>query len=314
MDDRRTREDDHRTNRLSLQPLQIAMRSEIPAPEMGGTPAETDWYIGVTAVRFPPARESAMPRLVHAALLLLLASLFFSATASAQVLRVTVSDLSGAPVEDAMVRLEAPDGTLVRATFSGGGGRAGLRAPATGAYNVRVQRAGYEAQVVPVQVAAGETPLRVQLRARPLALDTVTVIAPGEEERGRDAFRRRSAMENGVFLDPEYFATRYRGSRWTADLLREAPGIEIHRVPQTGRPYVRNGRQWHCFTVLIDGQRYRGPGPMDNWYRPSDIVGVEIYHISSDIPREYRQFTWEDTTRFDAKPCGLILYWTRRGW
>ncbi|HLM67208.1 MAG TPA: hypothetical protein VK358_06760 [Longimicrobium sp.] len=47
---------------------------------------------------------------------------------------------------------------------------------------------------------------------------------------------------------------------------------------------------------------------------PSQIVGVEIYHVSSDVPREYSRFAWEDTDGLDARPCGVIIYWTRDAW
>jgi hypothetical protein len=254
-----------------------------------------------------------MPRRIILLVSLAVAGLLFGVSASAQVVRVTVTDAAGAAVEDAMVRVEAPDGVLVRAAFSNRDGVAGVRVPA-GAYVVRVQRAGYVTAQAPVQVGPGENAVRVQLRTRPLVMDTVHVIAPGELERGRDAFRRRSEMEDGVFLDPEYFSRRYPVSRYIGDLLRGAPGIDTYRLPRTGRTVARNARQWHCFNTLVDGQPYKGPGPMDNWFQPRDIVGVEIYHISSDVPREFRQYAWEDTTDPDARPCGLIIYWTRRGW
>lgn len=280
---------------------------------MHGTPAAGAGTPGSPADPHPPAPRVTMSHRLPILLVLVLAGLLFGASADAQVVRVTVTDLSGAPVPDAMVRLEGADGGLVHAEFTGPAGAASVRGP-QGAYTVRVQRAGYEVAALPVQVARGETRLTVQLRARPLALDTVTVIAPGASERGRDAFLRRREMEDGVFLDPEYFQTRYSRSRWVGDLLRGAPGIETYRLPRTGRTVARNGRQWGCFNVLVDGQPYRGPGPMDNWMRPRDIVGVEIYHFSSDVPREYRRYAWEDTTRADANPCGLIIYWTSAGW
>ncbi len=254
-----------------------------------------------------------MPRRLSLIAILLFAALFVYRPASAQIVRVTVTDAAtGAPVEDAMLRLEGPDLTLVRAAFSDANGRGALRVPA-GAYVLRVQRSGYTPGEQRLQVAAGENAVGVQLRARPLVLDTLQVVTAGENERGRDAFRRRSLTEDGVFLDPEYFAQRYRGALYLGDLMRGAPGIILPMEPRTGRPRISNARQWGCFNTLLNGEPYRGPGPLDNWIKPRELVGVEIYHWSSNVPQEYRRYAWQDV-QGPALPCGLIIYWTRSRW
>lgn len=232
---------------------------------------------------------------------------------SAQVLRVTVTDRSGSGVADALVRIERPDGTLERAAFARNDGTVTARVPA-GAYLVRAGRNGFLPAAVPVQVGAGESRVALRLEDRPFGLDTLVVIAPGQNERGRDAFLRRRQTENGVFLDPGYFLERNRDARWIGDMLRDAPGLNLERVPRTGRVTVQNARQWNCFNVMLNGRPYRGPGPMDNWIRPSQIVGVEIYHIASDVPREYNRYRWEQTDGLEARPCGVIIYWTRDQW
>lgn len=255
-----------------------------------------------------------MLRRIPSIVLLLFGALLVSRAASAQVVRVTVTDAAtGAPVEDAMLRLEGPDLTLVRAAFSDATGRGALRVP-LGAYVLRVQRSGYTPGEQRLQVVAGETVLRVQLRTQPLVLDTLQVVTRGENESGRDAFRRRSLTEDGVFLDPEYFAQRYRGARYLGDLMRGAPGIILSMEPRTGRPRVTNGRQWRCFNTLMNGEHYRGPGPIDNWIKPENLVGVEIYHWASKVPREYARYAWLDVAGRSSVPCGLIIYWTRSRW
>jgi hypothetical protein len=254
-----------------------------------------------------------MPRRLPLLVLLAVIAMFLPRLAAAQVVRVTVTDAAtGAAIRDALVRLENADGTLVRGLFTERGGVAAARVPA-GAYTLRVGRAGYVLQAVPLQVGRGEHAVRVQLQAQAVGLDTVVVIAPGENESGRDAFRRRSQTENGVFLGPDYFAPRYRGALYIGDMMTGAPGIITPMVPRTGRKVVVNARQWNCFNVLLNGEIYRGPGPIDNWVRPRDLVGVEIYHFSSTVPREFRRFAWEDTPG-TALPCGVIIYWTRNRW
>jgi hypothetical protein len=258
-----------------------------------------------------------MPRrpsiIIPLLIIILTVAFLLPGAASAQVVRVTVADAAtGAPVEDAMLRLEGPDLALVRAAFSDADGRGGLRVP-VGEYVLRVQRSGYVTAEQRLRVVAGENPVRVQLRARPLVLDTLQVVTRGENERGRDAFRRRSLTEDGVFLDPEYFAQRYRGALYLGDLMRGVPGIALPMQPRTGRPMIRNARQWGCFNTLLNGEPYRGPGPIDNWIKPRDLVGVEIYHWSSKVPYEYRRHAWQDVVG-SALPCGLIVYWTRSRW
>lgn len=234
---------------------------------------------GRRLVPHPPNLRSptAMMRRVLL-LVLLMGAAAAPATATAQVLRVTVTDsATGAPVRDARVRLVGQDGASVRTVFSSERGVASTRLPA-GTYTLRVQRAGYHPVEQPLRVSSGANALAVALRERPLGLDTVLVVVPGREERGRDAFRRRSETENGVFLDPEYFVSRYRGALWVGDLMLGAPGVITPMEPRTGRRIVVNARQWNCFNVLLNGEPYNGPGPIDNWVRPRDLVGVEMYH------------------------------------
>jgi hypothetical protein len=253
-----------------------------------------------------------MPQRILIPLLAILA-LCLPAALSAQVLRVTVTDPSGGGVADALVRIERPDGTLVRAAFSENDGGVAAQVP-RGAYLLRVGRSGYAPSALPVQVGEGENRVRVRLSERALGLDTLVVITPRENERGRDAFLRRRQMENGVFLDPGYFLDRYDSARWIGDLLRDTPGLNLVRTPRTGRIVVQNARQWNCFNVLLNGVRYLGSGPMDRWVRPNEIIAVEIYHVGSDVPREYSRFSWEETDGADARPCGVIIYWTRQSW
>ena len=173
---------------------------------------------------------------------------------------------------------------------------------------------------------AGETALEVRMRPRPFNLDTVVVVAPGDGvERGRDAFLRRSRSEDGVFLDPAYLAQRYH-LNYVGDMLNGVPDLMIlpTECPRSNsamgcagrlRPRVPRGtRGWGCFVALIDGQPPRlnafdaeyGHNQMDFWFRPRDFVGVEIYHVPSQVPRELREHS--------SPRCGMIVYWTRRRW
>jgi Carboxypeptidase regulatory-like domain len=246
--------------------------------------------------------------------------------AAAQAVSVSVRDAqTGAPVGSAMVRMETAAGGVVRAGFTRPDGTVRLRVPA-GDYQVVVRRAGYHEGGEPLRVGAGETSLVVELRARPFSLDTVIVVAPGDGlERGRDAFLRRSRSEDGVFLDPAYLAPRYH-LNYVGDMLNGVPDLMVlpTECPPSSspmgcagrlRPRVPVGtRGWGCFVQLIDGGPPRlsafdadyGHNQMDFWFRPRDFVGVEIYHVPSQIPQELRQHS--------SPRCGMIVYWTRRRW
>jgi hypothetical protein len=250
--------------------------------------------------------------------------------AAAQNVSVSVADAqSGAPIAAAMVRVEDAGGTVVRAGFTRPDGTLRLRV-GDGDYQVFVRRAGYYEAAAALHVQVAEAAVAVQMRQRPFILDTVLVIAPGEgEERGRDAFRRRSQTEDGVFLDPAYLTQRYH-SMYVSDLLYGVPDLMVVSPTCLSRPRSRSPwsgcagrlsprrpvstRGWGCFTTLRDGRPPEmgafdpeyGHNEIDFWLRPRDVVGVEVYHVPSQIPRELRQY---------AQPhCGMINYWTRNRW
>ncbi|HEU0298618.1 MAG TPA: carboxypeptidase-like regulatory domain-containing protein [Longimicrobium sp.] len=271
------------------------------------------------------SRPDGSPRRLAPAAAALLLPLAAGA-AAAQTVSVSVRDVqSGAPVSAAMVRMENAAGVMVRAGFTQSDGTVRLRVPA-GDYQVTVRRAGYQEGSAPLRVGTGEAALVVRLRARPFILDTVLVMVPGEGgERGRDAFLRRSRSQDGVFLDPAYLAQRYHLT-YVGDMLNGVPDLMVlpTECPPTSskmgcagrlRPRVPVGtRGWGCYTPLIDGEPPRlsafdaeyGHNQMDFWFRPRDFMGVEIYHVPSQIPRELRQYS--------NPRCGMIVYWTRRRW
>ncbi|HEX6373869.1 MAG TPA: carboxypeptidase-like regulatory domain-containing protein [Longimicrobium sp.] len=290
-----------------------------------------------------PAASASARRswLIYLALLLQVAG----GAAAAQTATVSVRDVgTGAPISGAMVRVEDTAGTVVRAGFTGADGTLQLRVRA-GGYQVFIRRAGYFEETLPLQVQGSQASLAVRMRPRPFVLDTVVVLAPGfGDERGRDAFLRRSLTEDGVFLDPAYLTQRYH-STYLSDLLYGVPDLEVvspacpvqrssprqrsimrprvagrSQSPATGcatrlsprKPVSTRG--WGCFTTLLNGRPPEmgsfdaayGHDEIDFWLRPRDIVGVEIYHVPSQIPRDLRQYSQPN--------CGIINYWTRTIW
>lgn len=211
-------------------------------------------------------------------------------------------------------------------------------------YQVFVRRAGFHEASAPLAVAGAQTTLSVQMRQRPVGLDTVLVVAPADDERGRHAFLRRSLTEDGVFLDPAYLTQRYH-STYVGDLLHGVPDLvvvspscEVQRTSPRQRSIMRarvaarpqsaatgcagrlsprkpvSTRGWGCFTTLLNGRPPElssfdvayGHNEIDFWYRPRDVVGVEVYHVPSQIPNDLR--------RYSEPHCGMINYWTREKW
>ena len=184
--------------------------------------------------------------------------------AAAQTVRVTVTDAAtGTPVAGAMVRVEDAAGVLMRAGFSDARGAVQLAVAQPGRYVVRATRTGYAPAREMAEVgAAGETAVGVRMQARPVELDTVTVVGVerGRREVGRETFERRRLTGDGIFLDSAYVAQV--PARWPGELLRSVPDIELRLV--TGRegyrrPYTRLGRR--CLAYLVNGLPFYGGWP-----------------------------------------------------
>lgn len=242
----------------------------------------------------------------------LLALLLAAAPAAAQTVRVSVADAaSGAPVVGAMVRVEAEDGDLAQAGFTDERGVVRLRLNEAARYFVGATRAGYLPGMDTIHAApAGQTEAVVRLRPRPLALDTVTVVASSGREVGRQTFERRRATGNGIYLDSAYVAQRR--ALFPGDLLASIPGIRVQAEHGTGirRPASRMGAR--CLAYLVNGLPFYGGWPrwvtLEETLRRGDIVAVEVYREFDEVPRELQRHAWR------RGRCGLVVYWTEDGW
>lgn len=250
-------------------------------------------------------------RFVIAALALLAAR-----PAAAQAVRATVTDAAtGAPVAEALVRVLDAEGAVAAAGFTAQDGSVVVRMREGGTYAVRAERAGYLAGAV-AGIAVGPqgaTEVVLRMAQRPFSMDTVQVIARSRDERGRDAFERRRAMNEGVFLDSAYLASRYERSIDAADLMRGVPGIVVppHMIERTPRSL----RGWRCMVMLLDGRPFKltfpdgGGRKLRDVIGPHDVVAVEVYREFSEVPPEFRRYAENGIYR-----CGVYLYWTRVRW
>ena len=242
----------------------------------------------------------------------------FAASASpaaGQSIRAQVRDAaSGAPVAEAMVRVEAQDGALAGAGFTDGSGALVIRVRTPGAYHVQAQRTGYQlSAAVPVMVEGAQARVEIRMAQRPFALDTVVVIGQRANERGRDGFERRRAMGDGVFLDSAYLAQRSGRAAYAGDMLRGVPGVYLRRG--AGATVPRSERGWGCMVMLLDGRPFSlnfrdgGRRELHHVIGPRDVKAVEVYREWSEVPPEFRQYADNGPYR-----CGVYLYWTRARW
>lgn len=257
--------------------------------------------------RVPP--RSARPRIPLPALLLVLAATLMASPAAAQAVRALVVDAAtGAPVAEALVRVESADGSLAGATFTGEEGVATVRLRQGGTYRLVAERGGYEPLAETLAVGPGGTvDVRLRMAQRPFSIDTVEVIARGRNERGREGFARRRRMHEGVFLDSAYLAQQR--AVLPSDLLIGVPGIRMWAGREGRRPVSTRG--WGCMVTLLDGVPVpTGPDRrLERMIRTRDVVGMEVYREYREVPPEYRIYA-----RQRGMPCGVYLYWTRVRW
>jgi hypothetical protein len=253
-----------------------------------------------------------MPRLAPRWSLIAAAAAALAASpAAAQTIRATALDAAtGAPVAEALVRVEAADGTLVASGFVNEAGVVVLRVRGAGPYQVRAQRAGYDEAAVQVDAGGRQVAAELRLARRPFVLDTLVVYGRQRNERGRQGFERRRSLGMGVFLDSAVLEERSRGAIYTADVLRGVPGLRM-RNPRGRATVARSVRGWGCMVTLVDGhpRTVAPPRELHHFVRPTDVIAVEVYREFSEVPEEFRIHAHDG-----IYACGVIAYWTGARW
>lgn len=248
-------------------------------------------------------------------LLAAVAAVVAALPAHTQSIRAVARDATtGAPVAEAMVRVEDADGTLRAVAFADSSGVVVLRLREPGTYRVEARRAGYQEGTVQVQAGDGQAQAEIRMARRPITLDTVIAFGRMEMERGRAGFERRRATSDGVFLDSAYLAQRSGRVAYAGDMLSGVPGVYTQRTTR-GMTVVRSERGWKCMVMLLDGRPFSlqfpdgGRRELHQVIGPRDIKGVEVYREGSEVPQEFQQYAVRGRYR-----CGVYLYWTRAGW
>lgn len=254
-----------------------------------------------------------MNRVVYA-LCLVAAGLLTAPSAHGQVIRGTVVEAgTNRPLRDVSIALLTTDGRAMVTTVSDSTGSFWMRAARFGSFRIRAERIGMtDVTTQPLEITDGATEIVLRMAETAVPLEPLTVAARGVDAelgplRGyyeRMRWNQRAGI--GRFITRDAIELRNPGN--ISDMLRELPRITVTRARGTGQfVTVRGGgRAGECNPALfIDGTRInrRDRAYVDEYVRPADVEGVEVYVGLAQLPGAYH----------DENGCGVILVWTRRG-
>lgn len=241
------------------------------------------------------------------------------------------------PVAYTGIALLDSAGTVVISTVADSLGSFYLRA-GPGRYRLRAERIGYATVTSePVELRSDE-PVIVELRvsASGIPLEPLIVRARGIE-RGEDAFKRRRALGEGVFLDGDSVALRE--PRYAHDVFRGVDGINVVNgavssfsggrcmaiyIDNNSRPYAWYSPVRSRTSLFRDRRSTVAPGNPNlaldgagaEFVTGDGIRGVEVYRNFWEIPEELRTADRVDALwpGRSALPCGMAIIWTRIAW
>ncbi|HEY9226098.1 MAG TPA: carboxypeptidase regulatory-like domain-containing protein, partial [Gemmatimonadaceae bacterium] len=199
-------------------------------------------------------------------------------------------------------------------------------APA-GTRMLEVRAVSYYPERRPVDIVADAAPVHISLSTLKAVLDTVRVVAKRgrfEEFRGfdqrrhmgmghyitRDQITRRNPlvisdmlrMISGVRIDRSQLDSTSLQVRAAVD-VRPMTAIVIDTIGTFAGGTVQGSGDWCSPAIFIDGRLLRGLSvhDLDEWIRPEDVVGIEVYSGIS-APAQYQAA---------LHGCGSIVIWTR---
>ena len=210
-----------------------------------------------------------------------------------------VSNKQGQPLGDAIVTVSGASRTRTNAA-----GEWALDGLPQGTRTLEVRALGYYPDRRAVDVVIDAPQVRTALETFENVLDTVRVRAGTNRAADAGGFDlRRKTLGTGKFLTEDDI--RHRNPRETSDLFRAVTGM---RIDEAARSIEMRGAFGDCApTVFVDGALLPpginglSPGDINDWVRPTDIAGIEIYH---NVPPPQFQV--------GLSGCGSIVIWTRR--
>jgi hypothetical protein len=178
-----------------------------------------------------------------------------------------------------------------------------------GEQTLDVRMLGYSPVVMPLRVRAGDSVIvRVSLTAipaelAPMEVTDMTALTP--QLRG---FEERRSRGMGTFFTREDI--RRMQPRLFSDVLRRVPGMQIRSV-QGGHGdnvAIETGRKPCSLQFYLNGMPMPLPRdvPVNYYISPEEVVGIEVYNGSSEIPSEF------NSSQYNSR-CGVVVVWTRVG-
>jgi hypothetical protein len=207
-----------------------------------------------------------------------------------------IAAIGGKPLGGALVRIA--DGPETRANDRG---EWTITDAPAGTRMLEVRAVGFYPDRRKVDVIAGAPPVRVALSTLQAVLDTVRIVA--SRVRGRDISgfydRKRSAM--GRYLTPEDISRR--ASLLTSDIFRMVPGLSLERDSLGQSVLLMRGAWGLCAPdIWVDGMYMNLTAEdIDNWLRPKEIAGIEVYPSGTAPPQFQRGMSG----------CGSIVFWRK---
>jgi len=138
--------------------------------------------------------------------------------------------------------------------------------------------------------------IAINLRIVPVPDLLVQVAALNAPSKLTGFYRRRDTGSG-------YFITRQdileRNPRWTSDMLRRVPGVQLGRS-NSGTPLIRI-RGSNCpISYFVDG--ILAPSFNIDNAAPQAVAGIEVYKGGAMVPARFRG---------SRSPCAVIVLWTR---
>jgi hypothetical protein len=200
-------------------------------------------------------------------------------------------------------------GTLLDAVAAHDGGFRFSGIP-VGAQTLDVRMLGYSPVLLALDIHAGET-LFVKVALKPVALELepVEVAEPTRLTPQLQGFEDRRSRGIGTFFTREDILRMQ--ARLLTDVLRRVPGMQI-RPMQGGHGdnvSVQTGRGKPCaMQFFVNGTpiSLQGDSPVNYYIVPQEVVGIEVYSGSSEIPPQFN-------SSMGNSRCGVVVVWTRVG-
>lgn len=221
---------------------------------------------------------------------------------------VVITADGGRPLADAQIGVV--DGPQTRANARGEWsidnapeGTRAIEVRAVGYYPVRRAVNILHGAATGAEPSGGSALIRVDMVTFKSVLETVKVTANYAKYENRIGFLNRSRSGLGHFLSAEDIARRY--NMVTSELFRMVPGLFLDGGSDPDKKIMMRGTfEERCVPVIYVNDHLMPEltaDDLDNYVRPSEIAGIEVYS-ETQVPPQFQP---------GLNGCGSIVIWTK---